>query len=106
MKSKFVSMVTTVGLVMAYSALAVDMPAAAKAKCSACHDVKAAGMGPSYTDISVKYKGDKEAAAKIAASTTKGGSFGWNLGSMPPRGMGATDSEIKSISGFIAGLAK
>jgi cytochrome c len=106
MKSIIVSMVATASLIIAGSALAVDLPAGGKAKCGACHSVDKKGVGPSFMDISAKFKGDKEAVSKIAASITKGGSFGWKLGAMPPKGMGANDAEIKSMSEFIAGLAK
>lgn len=59
-------------------------------------------------DVSKKYRGDKEAVGKIAANIAKGGTFGWKLGytSMPPRGMGATDAEIKCLAEFIVGLSK
>ena len=108
MKSIIVSMVAAAGLSISVSALAVDMPAAGKAKCGACHGVDKKLVGPSFVDVSVKYKGDKEAAVKIAANITKGGTFGWKLGnqSMPPRGLGANDEQIKLLSEFIVGLSK
>jgi len=106
MKSIIVSMVATAGLVIAGSSLAVDMPAVGKAKCGTCHAVDKKVIGPSFMDISAKYKGDKEAASKIAANVTKGGAFGWKLGSMPPKGIGANEADIKTLSEFIAGLAK
>ena len=59
-----------------------------------------------YMEISEKYKGDKDAANKIAASITMGGSFGWEFGEMPAKGLGANDAEIQSLSKFIADLAK
>lgn len=106
MKSNILSMVAMVGLVIAGSSLAADMPAAGKAKCGTCHAIDKKVIGPSYMDISAKYKGDKDAAAKIAANVTKGGSFGWKMGVMPSKGMAANDAEIKSMSEYIAGLAK
>ena len=80
MKSIFVSMVATAGLIMAGSTVAAEMPAVGKAKCGACHAVDKKVVGPAFMDVSAKYKGDKDAAGKIAASITKGGSFGWKLG--------------------------
>ena len=106
MKSIFASMAATACLIIAGSALAAEMPAVGKTKCGACHAVDKKVVGPAFMDVSAKYKGDKQAASKIAASITKGGSFGWKLGSMPPKGMGATDADIKVMSEFIAGLAK
>jgi cytochrome c len=105
MKSVIPSIVATVSLIIAGSALAADMPAFGKAKCGACHAIDKKVIGPSYMDISAKYKGDKDAVSKIVASVTNGGSFGWKLGKMPPKGVGANDAEIKSMSEYIAGLA-
>lgn len=107
MKSILVSMVAVAGLVIAGSSLAVDMPALGKAKCGTCHLVDKKLVGPAWTDVSKKYKGDKDAASKIAANVTKGGEFGWKTGvKMPPKGLGATDAEIKSLAEFIVGLGK
>lgn len=106
MKTMIASMIATAGLMVAGSALAADMPPVGKAKCGACHAVDKKIMGPAFMDVSAKYKGDKDAASKIAANITKGGSFGWKLGKMPPKGMGANDAEIKTMSEFIVGLAK
>lgn len=106
MKSIIVNIASIVSLVIATSTLAVDMPPEGKAKCGACHAVDTKKIGPSFMDVSAKYKGDKEAASKIAESITKGGAFGWNLGKMPPKGMGANEEQIKFMSQFIAGLAK
>jgi cytochrome c len=106
MKSTILGMIAIASLVIAGSSLAAAMPAAGKAKCGTCHAVDKKVIGPSYMDISAKYKGEKDAAAKIAANVTKGGSFGWKMGVMPSKGMAANDAEIKSMSEYIAGLAK
>jgi len=106
MKSIISCMIATAGLIIAGSSLAAEVPSVGKAKCGACHALDKKVIGPSYTDISAKYKSDQDAAGKIAASITKGGSFGWKLGTMPPKGMGANDADIKTMSEFIAGLAK
>ncbi|QFY43409.1 cytochrome C [Candidatus Methylospira mobilis] len=106
MRTIITSVVATAILIIAGSALAVEMPADVKAKCGACHAMDQKIIGPSFTEIAKKYKGDKDAAGKIIANVVKGGSFGWNLGSMPPKGLGASDAEVKSASEFITGLAK
>lgn len=105
MKSIIVSMVAAAGLMVAGFAVAADMPAEGKAKCAACHSIEKKVVGPSFNDVAAKYKGDKEAVSKLVANITKGGQFGWHLGQMPPKGMGASDAEIKSLAEFIAGLA-
>jgi cytochrome c len=104
MKSIVVSIAVAAGLMIAGSAMAVDMPANGKAKCGACHAIDKKVVGPAWNDVAKKYAGDKDAATKIAANVTKGGEFGWKLGKMPPKGMGASDADIKDLSVFIAGL--
>lgn len=106
MKSVITGMFVAASLIVAGTALAADMPAAGKSRCGACHAIDKKVVGPSYMDISAKYKGDNDAASKIAANVTKGGSFGWKLGMMPPRGLGANDADIKAMSEYIVGLAK
>ena len=104
MKPIFISMVAAAGLMVAGSVPAVDMPAEGN-KCAVCHAIDKKVVGPAWNDVAAKYKGDKDAAGKIAANITKGGAFGWKMGIMPAKGMGASDAEIKSLSQFIAGLA-
>jgi len=106
MKSIIVTMVTVAGLIISGSTWAIDLPAVGKAKCGACHSVEKKIIGPAFNDVAAKYKGDKDAASKIAAHITSGGEFGWKLGKMPPRGLGATDADIKTMADFIVGLAK
>ena len=104
MKSIFISMTIAAGLMAGGSAMATDMPAAGKTRCGACHAIDKKMVGPAWNDVAKKYKGDPNAASKIAANITKGGEFGWKMSKMPPKGMGATDAEIKSLAEFIAGL--
>jgi len=106
MKLVFPCMFAAASLIISGVSLAADMPAFGKAKCGTCHSVDKKGIGPSYMDISTKYKGDQDAVNKIAANVTKGGSFDWKMGKMPPKGIGANDAEIKTMSEYIAGLAK
>ena len=108
MKTIVLSIITLSGLIFTGSSLAMDMPAVGKAKCGACHAIDKKLLGPSFIDVSVKYKGDKQAVSKIEANIKKGGVFGWKLGnqSMPPRGLGANDAQVKELSEFIVGLGK
>ena len=106
MNSIIVSIAVTAGLMTSGHTLAVDMPVEGKAKCDTCHAIDKSSVAPSFMEISEKYKGDKDAANKIAASITMGGSFGWEFGEMPAKGLGANDAEIQSLSKFIADLVK
>jgi cytochrome c len=110
MKTIIVSMAVAAGLVMAGSAMAVDMPAIGKAKCGACHAIDHKLIGPAWNDVAKKYAGNKDAEKTIIANVTKGMKDDpyWKTkgisGAMPAKGMGATDAEIKTLAGFILGL--
>ncbi|MCG6932742.1 MAG: c-type cytochrome [Gallionella sp.] len=106
MKYGILSIAVASLLVFSGVSLAAEMPAAAKSKCLTCHALDRKVVGPSFMDISKKYKGDPDAVAKLVANITKGGTFGWKITSMPPRGMGANDAQIKAMAEYIAGLAK
>ncbi|MDD5472378.1 MAG: c-type cytochrome [Sideroxydans sp.] len=104
MKSIVVSMIAAAGLMVAGSAMAVDMPAAAKKNnCTACHKVDKKVVGPAWKDVSAKYKGDEAAWDKVAAKIKKGGSGAW--GSMPmPANPKVSDADMAEIIAFIKGL--
>jgi cytochrome c len=105
MKSIVVSMITVAGLMVAGSAMAVDMPADAAA-CKACHAIDKKLIGPSWNDVAAKYKGDKGAVNKLVANIKKGGQFGWKAATpmLPKGGTNKTDAEIKKLAEFIVGL--
>ena len=105
MKTMIACTLTALGLIVAQGAVAGDLPAAAKKKCGTCHSVDHKGIGPSYKAIAEKYKGDSEAASKLAANISKGGALGWNMGKMPPRGIGAKEDEIKAMAEYIVSLS-
>ena len=86
------------------SAMAVEMPAIAKAKCSACHSIEKRVVGPAWKDVAAKYRGKAGAEKTLISHITSGGSFGWNYGMMPPRGLGANDQEIAQLAKFILSL--
>lgn len=103
MKTVIASM-TVAGLMLMGNAMAVDMPADGKTKCGACHAIDVKKVGPAWKDVAAKYAGKPDAVATLAANITKGGAFGWKMGNMPPKGMGATDAQIQSLAKFIAEL--
>jgi cytochrome c len=45
--------------------------------CMACHSKVKKSIGPSYTDVSMKYKGDKTALEKLTKKVISGGSGVW-----------------------------
>ena len=106
MKSIVASIAVAAGLMVAGSAMAVDMPADAGA-CKACHSIDKKVVGPAWMDVSKKYAGNKDAVKTISEHITTGGKFGWNFGMMPPKGGTAkSPEEIKKLAEFIVGLSK
>ena len=104
MKSIVISMAVAAGLMVAGSAMAVDMPAVAKKNnCTACHKVDKKVVGPAWKAVADKYKGDDAAWDKVAAKIKKGGSGAW--GSMPmPANPKVSDADMKEIIDFIKAL--
>ncbi len=76
-----------------------------KNNCFTCHKIEAKVVGPAWKDVGAKYKADANAAGTIAAHIKSGGSFGWKMGNMPPRGGSSIkDADVDSLAKFIASL--
>ena len=45
--------------------------------CAACHSIDKKVIGPAYVDVAAKYKGDKDALAKLTDKVKKGGVGVW-----------------------------
>ncbi|MFM2409095.1 MAG: hypothetical protein RL358_1837 [Pseudomonadota bacterium] len=101
---KIITSLAVAGLLISGSAMAVDMPADGKAKCGACHAIDKKVVGPAWKDVAAKYAGKADAEKTLVANITKGGQFGWKLGMMPAKGMGANEAQIESLAKFILTL--
>ena len=107
MKSIVISMIAAAGLMVAGSAMAVDMPdLAKKSGCIACHKIEGKLVGPAWSDIAKKYKGDAGAEAKLEAKVAKGGAGVWGTMHMTPNAPKVAAADIKTLVQFIMGLAK
>jgi cytochrome c5 len=73
--------------------------------CSACHAVDKKILGPSYQEVAAKYKGDKDALAKLAQKVKAGGSGTWGAVPMPPNAQ-VPDADIKALVTWILALKK
>jgi cytochrome c5 len=73
--------------------------------CSACHAVDKKILGPSYQDVAAKYKGDKDALAKLTQKVKAGGSGTWGAVPMPPNSQ-VSDADIKALVSWILTLKK
>ena len=83
-----------------------SMASLEKAGCLYCHavDSTAVGVGPTFKQVAAKYKGDKEAEAKLFKKVTEGGSGVWGKMPMAPQKGKMSDAEFKKTIGFILGL--
>jgi cytochrome c len=69
-----------------------------KSDCKACHGIDTKSIGPAYTEVAKKYKGDKEALGRLANKIIKGGGGVWgeNVMSAHPQHTLAQTTEMVS----------
>jgi len=108
MKLAFAGIASLV-LVIGNAHAALDMAAAEammkKDGCAACHAVDKKIIGPSYQEVAAKYKGDKDAAAKLAKKVKEGGSGVWGQVPMPPN-VATPPADINALVDWILTLKK
>ena len=73
--------------------------------CKACHKEKDASIGPSYYEISEKYKDDRDAGNYLQEKLVTGGGGVWGEVAMPAH-PDLTSSETRMLSTYILSLAK
>jgi cytochrome c len=65
---------------------------AQKRGCLACHAIDKKMVGPAYRDVANKYRGDKDAEAKLVEKVKKGSSGVWGPVLMPPQPVSDADA--------------
>ena len=104
MKSMYAALPLLIaGAVLAAPVARADEALAKKHNCTACHQVDKKLVGPSYKDVANKYRGQKDAAAKLAAKVKKGGQGVWGPVPMPPNAA-VPDGDIKTLVAWILAL--
>ena len=76
-----------------------------KSGCLACHGYTNRIVGPGFNEIAGRYRGQDDAARKLAARVRNGGAGAWGPVAMPPQPQ-LTDGDIKMMVQWIAGGAK
>jgi cytochrome c len=66
---------------------------ATKSKCMTCHQVDKKVLGPSFKDISAKYKGQKTADTVLTDSILKGSKGKWGKVPMPAQKISPADAK-------------
>jgi cytochrome c len=70
----------------------------AKAGCAACHAIDKKGVGPAYTDVAKKRKGEPGAAAMLVKKVRDGGVGAYGRIPMPPNPASkVSDAELKAM---------
>jgi cytochrome c len=97
--------ITALGLALAAGwavtpAALADEALAKKHNCTACHAVDKKLVGPAYKEVAKKYKGQADAAAKLAEKVKKGGSGVWGAVPMPPNAA-VPDGDIKTLVAWV-----
>lgn len=94
--SKAALIAAAAAALLAAGSAAANEELAKKSACLACHTVDKKLVGPAYKDIAAKYKGQKDAEAKLIEKVKKGGSGVWGPIPMPPN-TAVKDEDIKTL---------
>lgn len=74
----------------------------AKAGCAACHAIDKKGVGPAYTDVAKKRKGEPGAAAMLVKKVRDGGVGAYGQIPMPPNPASKiSDDELKTMIDWV-----
>ena len=106
MKRTALTIATAATLMIAFTGQAqANEELAVKSGCTACHKVDTKLVGPAYKEVAAKYKGDKDAVAKLSKKVKEGGSGVWGAVPMPPNA-GIKEADIKELVTWILTLKK
>ena len=73
-----------------------------KAGCAACHALDKKGVGPAYTEVAKKRKGEKDASAMLVKKIRDGGTGAYGQIPMPPNSSGQiSDDELKAMVNWV-----
>ena len=98
MKTVLLVLLACAGIAMGGQARASADLAKAK-NCMGCHALDKKVLGPAFRDVAAKYKGQKDAEAKMVSSITKGSSGIWGPMTMPPNALSAV--EAKTLASWV-----
>jgi cytochrome c len=77
-----------------------DQALATSKNCMACHAAEKKLVGPSYKDVALKYKGQKDAVDKLAVKIIKGGSGVWGPVPMPANAQ-VNEADAKKLAAWV-----
>jgi cytochrome c len=74
--------------------------------CIGCHKVEGKMVGPAYSDVAARYRGQADAREHLAASILNGGVDRWGKIPMPPKGgrKAIPDEDVDQLVSWILEL--
>ncbi len=97
---KHVLALAALGIAVASGPAFAQAELAKQKNCLACHAADKKLVGPSYKDVAAKYKGDKDAVAKLAKKIREGGVGVWGQVPMPANPQ-VNDQEAQSLAKWV-----
>ncbi len=97
---KHVVALAVLGLAVASSPVLAQADLAKQKNCMACHAIDKKLVGPAYKDVAAKYKGDKDAPAKLAKKIREGGVGVWGQVPMPANPQ-VNEAEATSLAKWV-----
>lgn len=105
MKTLVTCLFVSAGLLASAGNVHASEALAKKYNCLSCHGVDKKVIGPAYSDVAAKYKGDAGAEAKLIAKIKNGGSGVWGQIPMPPNAS-VPDADIKILVKWVLSAKK
>jgi cytochrome c len=96
--------ILSAGLFISANAMADGAALAKQSGCLTCHAVDKKMVGPAFKDVAAKYKGNAEAAAKLAKKVRTGGAGSFGSTPMLATPAKVSDDDIKNIVAWILTL--
>ncbi len=105
MKILIACLFVSAGLLASAGDVLASEALAKKHNCLACHAVDKKLVGPAYKDVAAKYKGQKDAEAKLVDKVKKGSVGAWGQVPMPPNAS-VPDADVKALAKWVLSLKK
>jgi len=97
---KHLTAFVALGIAVASGPAFAQAELAKQKNCLACHAIDKKLVGPSYKDVAAKYKGDKDAFAKLAKKIREGGVGVWGQVPMPANPQ-VNEQEAQSLAKWV-----
>ena len=92
-----------ISLILASAPAWADTALLQKNNCLACHNVTQTVVGPAFKDVANKYRGQADAADKLARKIRLGGSGVWGAMPMPAHPQ-ISDVDAKKLAVYVLNI--